>query len=105
MAVRQGDRQCEPSQVQDYSSTWLILEVDLDYPEGLHDTHNSYPLAPEQLEITSDMLSVYFKRIQARFSVSSASVMNLIPNLINKSKYVLHYRNLQLYLDRWPNDN
>ncbi|KAG8173894.1 hypothetical protein JTE90_003073 [Oedothorax gibbosus] len=35
----------------------LILEVDLDYPSNLHDLHNGYPLAPEQFDITRDMLS------------------------------------------------
>ena len=82
---------------KDDSSTGPILEVDLEYAEELHDQHN-YPLAPEQLEVTGDMLSDYCKRIQASLSVSSVSVKKLIPNLIDKSKYILHYRNLQLYL-------
>ena len=38
-----------------------ILEVDLEYPPELHDKHNSYPLAPESLDITWDMLSNYSK--------------------------------------------
>ena len=45
------------------------------------------------------MLSDYCKRIQARFNISSAMVQKLVPNLMDKTKYTLHYRNLQLYLD------
>ena len=33
-----------------------ILEVDLEYPDRLHELHNDYPLAPEKLEISHDML-------------------------------------------------
>ena len=33
-----------------------ILKVDLEYPKEWHDLHNDYPLAPEKLEITQNML-------------------------------------------------
>ena len=34
-----------------------ILEVDLEYPEELHELHNDYPLAAEKMKVTKDMLS------------------------------------------------
>ena len=36
-----------------------ILEVDLKYPEHLHDSHSDYLLAAEKLRITNEMLSAY----------------------------------------------
>ena len=77
----------------------MILEVDLEYPEELHDAYNSYPLAPEHLAITEDMLSPYCKQIKEKYHMSAGEVKKLIPNLMDKTKYVLHYRNLQLYID------
>jgi hypothetical protein len=53
------------------------LEVDLDYPESLHDEHNDYPLAPERMKI--------------------GKVDKLVPNLNDKKNYVLHCENLKLY--------
>ena len=55
-----------------------VLEVDLEYPEELHDFHNDYPLAPERIKINK--------------------VEKLIPTLGDKQKYVLHRENLKLYL-------
>ena len=40
-----------------------ILEVDLEYCKELHDLHNDYPLCPEKIEISSDMLLRYCKDI------------------------------------------
>ena len=66
----------------DELETWelhsCILEVDLEYPKNLHDLHNDYPLAPEQIVVNK--------------------VSKLIPNLGDKKKYVLHYENLKQYL-------
>ena len=52
-----------------------ILEVDLEYPENLHDLHNDYPFCPERVECKN-------------------GVKKLIPNLNDKTKYIIHYKNL-----------
>ena len=61
--------------VQVWEKTPCILEVDLIYPEELHDSHNDYPLCPERVECD--------KRVK-----------KLIPNLRDKNNYVIHYKNL-----------
>ena len=61
-----------------------LLEVDLEYPESLHDPHNGYPLAPERVTVNK--------------------VDKLIPNLRDKNKYVVHCENLKLYeLENYKN--
>ena len=74
------------------------MEVGLKYPQELHDLHNDYPFATEQVKVTKDMLSDYCQEIAAEFNIQTGLVRKLIPTLSNKEKYVLHYRNLQLYL-------
>ena len=55
-----------------------ILDVDLEYPVELHDLHNEYPLAPEKINVNK--------------------VDKLIPNLNDKTNYVLYHETLKLYL-------
>ena len=66
--------------VQFWERTPCILEVDLTYPEELHDLHNDYPLCPERVECDK-------------------GVKNLIPNLRDKNNYVVHYKTLMQYLN------
>ena len=75
-----------------------MLEVDLEYPESLHDSHNDYPLAPEQLNISEDMLSPYCKELKAELRCIGANCSKLTPNLMHKKRYIVHCKNLQLYL-------
>ena len=57
-----------------------ILEVDLEYPKNLHDLHNDYPFCSEKVKCKN-------------------GVEKLIPNLRDKKKYVIHYKNLIQCLD------
>lgn len=52
----------------------------MEYPHHLHDAHNDYPLASEHLVI-NDM-------------------KKLSPNFYDKTKYIVHIRNLQYYLSK-----
>ena len=67
--------------------------MDLRYPTYLHDRHD-YPLAPESLVIDRSM---YSSTQQAVFP-ESVLQRKLAPNLRDKVKYVVHYRNLKLYI-------
>ena len=40
----------------------------------------------------------YGKKITDKYNIKVGDVKKLIPNLGNKTKYVLHYKNLQPYL-------
>ena len=44
------------------------------------------------------MLSKYCKKIAGKYEIKVGDVKKLIPNLDNKTDYVVHYKNLQLYL-------
>ena len=85
--------------ISDNSSIGYFLEVDLEYPSKLHDFRNDYALAPEKLEISSDILSRYCFDIADKYGIKVGGVSKLVPNLKDKKKkYIIHNRNLPLYL-------
>ena len=85
------------SELEPDDTVGYILEVDLDVPKEVHDKHSSYPLAPEKLKITSDMLSPFQQKFPDK---QKKSTVKLSPNLYSKCKYITHYRNLQFYLEQ-----
>ena len=73
-----GFKWMEEDERNNWKNYSCILKVDLEYPKSLHELHNNYPLAPEQIEVNK--------------------VSKLILNLGNKEKYIIHYENLKQYL-------
>ncbi|KAJ8909922.1 hypothetical protein NQ315_017226 [Exocentrus adspersus] len=63
--------------VEDNSPKGYVLEVDLEYPQNLHDTHDQLPFCPEQ------------------FTPPNSKLPKLIPNLHDETKYIIHYKNLK----------
>ena len=88
----------DANSISEKSPIGYFLEVDLEYPDELHELQNDYPLALEKLAVSSDMLSKYCKKVADKYRIKVGDVKKLISNLGNKTKYVLRYRNLQLYL-------
>ena len=72
------------------SSIGYFLEVDPEHLEELHELHNGFPLAPEKLTVSNDMLSKYCKKLGDKYEIKVGDVENLIPNLGNKTNYVVH---------------
>ena len=65
------------NELDDWKHVSCFLEVDLEYPQHLHNLHNDYPLASELVKF--------------------GNIKKLIPNLNNKTSYDVHYENLKLY--------
>ena len=84
----------------DNSLLGYFLEVDLDYPENLHDCHKDYPLAPEKIKIKEELLSPYCSKNAKKFDIKPGGIHKLTPNLMSKKNYAVHYRNLKYYLSQ-----
>ena len=115
--------------VSDDAEEGYILEVDLIYPESLHDLHNDLPLAPERRHVNSAEWSAKQKQLSLSCSFRARSTSctttatstndeedgrkeedifgaskkqsnssKLIADFHNKNNYVVHYRNLKLYV-------
>ena len=68
----------KPSTISEKSLIHHILEVDPEFPGKLYAFHNYYPLAPEKLAITYDMLSHYCKKIADEYQTKIGDVKYII---------------------------
>ena len=59
------------------SDVGYFFRVDLEYPDELHKLHNDYPLAPEKLTVTNNMLSKYCKEIANKYDIKVGDVKKI----------------------------
>ena len=77
-----------------YNVSFLCVS---EYPHELHDLNKDYPLAPERLQIEQNILNNYQRHLLQDEGISKPPP-KLVPNLCNKTNYIIHYHNLKLYL-------
>ena len=53
--------------INDKSPIGYFLEVDLEYPDELHELHNDFSLAPEKFAVSNDILSKHCKKIADKY--------------------------------------
>ena len=85
-------------QMKDDAKNGFMLNVNIRYPKHLHDLHNDYPLAPQSMVITNDMISPYSKQLKQTLQGTESKIKKLVLNLNDKTNITLHYRTLKLYL-------
>ena len=86
-----------------------IIQCSLEYPVALHDYHSDYPLAPIKKSIPYGMLSPFIgKMVCDKHKLKrTTNVEKLLATVKDKDFYILHYRNLQVYvsLGLWVKKN
>ena len=91
--------QISEEDIMNYSETdeyAFFIEVDLEYPHSMHDSHQDLPLAPEKLFIKNEWLSDYSAQFKEKRAQNCPP--KLVETLFDKEKYVCHVNNLQFYV-------
>lgn len=90
-------------ETEDDNEIGYIVELDLSFPEELHDKFKEFPPCPENITPNIDWFSDFQKEVgtisgtvkKGKYSGSN----KLIPHLFEHKNYVIHYRNLKFIHD------
>ena len=90
---------CDGVNLEEGESVGLTLEVDLKYPEQLHNTHSDYPLAPESITVSDDDLLKSDWSKKRLIGNKRIACKKLCATLKDKEEYVVHWKVLKLYIE------
>ena len=88
--------------IPDDSNTGYILNLDMEYPKELHDSHSNFPLAPTQQEFSFEQLSPYsqnsLKNLRGVQTAKRYKSKKLSSTFLRRKRYTTHYRNVKTYM-------
>ena len=56
------------------SETGYFLEVDIEYPEELHDKHSDYPILPENRIVSNSEMGGYTTNLKLKFQTQNSKI-------------------------------
>lgn len=77
-------------EIHDEGENGFIFEVDLEYPENLHNAHNDFPFCCEKQTLPREAVDINDVKVN--------KIDKLLLTLSEKKNYVVHYRMLKLAL-------
>ena len=86
-------------QTEDEGDIGFMVEVDLVYPDELHDKHADYPLVPDKEPIDPLELSDFQTSLKNALKLTASKTNKLRQTFHPKRNYVVHYRNLKFYVN------
>ena len=81
------------------SGIGFVLEVNLDYPDALHNMHKDFPMAPTKKKTDRNILSEYQMGLLNQAGKRPVTTPKLVQTLLAKKKYTRHYITLKLHVD------
>ena len=88
-------------QTDDNGRIGFVVEVDLEYPDAIHEKHSDFPILSDKQPIDPLELSEYQTQMKNILKVSATKKTNKLRQTIHpKSHYVTHFRNLKSFLEQ-----
>ena len=90
-------------QIKDDASTGYLFDVNIHYPEHLHDLHNGYALAAENITIPTSYLNKWQREVGLteggeKIYRKDGTIGKLCTSFHDKMNYPINYRLLKLYI-------
>ena len=83
--------QCISEYPRDFIKCIVSFLCFSEYPHELHDLHKNYTLASERLQIEENILRDYQRHLLQDEGFNKLP-HKLVPNLCNKTNYIIHYK-------------
>ena len=87
-------------QTDDNGEIGFVVEVDLEYPDAIHEKHSDFPIISDKQPIDPLELSEYQTQLKNALKVSATKTNKLRQTFHPKSHYLTHFGNLKFFVEQ-----